>query len=755
MVRTASTSLCHWGAFEAEVTNGRLVSARPLERDGISGADPEMVGKLPALVYAPSRIDRPHVRESFLRQGAKAGGAGRGREPMVPVDWDTALDLAAAELARVRNQYGPSSILGGSYGWSSAGRLHHARTLVRRFLSAAGGFTDQVGNYSWGAANTLLPHVLGNADAVAFAATSWGTIEKNTDVVVAFGGLNSKNWRVTSGGAGQHLFAPMIGAVARRGVKFVVVSPLAEDVPQGIPAVRIAPRPNTDTAIILALTHRAFVEGRADRAFLERYVVGHDQLEAYLRGDSDDVEKTFEWAAEIAGITVGELDKLWRTIRQGRVMLTAAWSLQRADHGEQPFWALIALAAVLGQIGLPGGGFTFGYGSMNGVGANARRGYIPTFEGLPNPAKSSVPVATLIDTLSRPGEAIAFNGKDVTFPDIRLVYWAGGNPFHHAQDLFQLEQAWQRPETIIVHEPWWTPTAQRADIVFPATTTLERNDIGGSSRDPFVFAMPKLIEPVGEARNDFDIFADLGQRLGCRNEFDEGLSEDAWLRRLWDKTVVKGERDGVAVPDFETFWGKGYFSVPEPETPEVLLDSFRADPGANPLGTPSGKIELFSARVDAFGYADCPGHPVWLEPKEWLGNAVDGELHLVTNQPAKRLHSQLFPVGEDGAIEEVQINSADAGARGIATGDIVRLENERGACRARALVTDGVRKGVIIMATGAWFVPDARESRLEINGNPNVLTANRQTSSLGQACAALSALVRLLPDETQGTVTNG
>src|SRR5690606_15413201 len=133
-------------------------------------------------------------------------------EPMVPVDWDIALDLAAAEIARIRDQFGPASILGGSYGWSSAGRLHHARTLVRRFLAAAGGFTDQVGNYSWGAANAILPHVLGNADAVASAATAWSTIEKETDVLVAFGGLNAKNWRVTSGGAGQHPIAPFVDA---------------------------------------------------------------------------------------------------------------------------------------------------------------------------------------------------------------------------------------------------------------------------------------------------------------------------------------------------------------------------------------------------------------------------------------------------------------------------------------------------------------------------------------------------------------
>lgn len=740
MTGSVKTSLCHWGAFEAEVAGGRLVAARP-RAGGL--ADPDMIGALPALVHSPLRIDRPYIREGFLRRREAAGGGGRGAEAMVPVDWNTALDLVASEVARVRDTHGPASILGGSYGWSSAGRLHHARTLVRRFLAAAGGFTDQVGNYSWGAANAILPHVLGNADAVAFAATEWSTIRNETDVVVAFGGLNAKNWRVTSGGAGQHHMSRYVDAAARRGVKFVIVSPLADDAPAGVDALRIAPRPNTDTALILALTHRAFTEGRVDRAFLDRYATGHENLAAYLRGETDGIEKSFAWAASIAGIETAELETLWGLIRRGRVMLTAAWSLQRADHGEQPFWALIALAAALGQIGLPGGGFCFGYGSINGVGAPARRGYVPAMDGLLNPAQSAIPVAAVTDAMLLPGETIDFNGRPVTFPDVRMVYWAGGNPFHHAQDLFLLEEAWRRPETVIVHEPWWTPAARRADIVLPATTTVERNDLGGSSRDPFVFAMPRLIAPVAQARDDFTIFGELADRLGCHDLYGGGLDEFGWLRRLWQKTEARGRRENVAVPDFETFWNEGFFAVPAPEKPEIMLEAFREDPVANPLATPSGRIELYSQQIAAFGYADCPAHPAWLEPCEWLGNAQHDELHLVTNQPAKRLHSQLYQVQDQQAGEPVSINPVDARQRDIADGDMVRLENERGACIARAAVTDSVRQGVVVMATGAWFSPADTETGLERNGNPNVLTANRRTSSLGQACAALSVLVRV------------
>lgn len=733
-------SLSHWGAFEAVVENGRLVEARPWA-DG--GADPQMIGAWPNLVYSERRIDRPYVRKSFLQHRENAGGEGRGREEMLPVDWDTALDLVSGQLQRVYAQHGVASVFGGSYGWSSAGRFHHARTQIRRFLAAAGGFTDQVGNYSWGAAHAILPHILGDAEAVSSAATSWETIAAESDVVVAFGGLNPKNWRVTSGGAGNHHMPRYVAEARRRGVKFIVISPFAGDCPEGADAHWIAPRPNADTAIMLALAHQALTEGRADLGFLERYTEGYEPFLAYLRGEDDGRPKTIAWASGISGVEESELLALWRTIRQGRVMLTASWSLQRADHGEQPYWALIALAAMLGQIGLPGGGFCFGYGSLNGVGASARRGYAPAMEMLPNPARSSVPVASVIEAFLNPGREIPFNGRNVVFPDVRLVYWAGGNPFHHAQDLFKLEAAWRRPEAVIVHEPWWTPTARRADIVLPATTSVERNDIGGSSRDPFVFAMPKLIEPVGAARDDFAIFSELAGRLGCKATFDEGLDEGGWLRRLWAKAEAQGEREGIAVPSFDAFWGAGFWAVPKPDTPEVMLEAYRRDPDANPLKTPSGRIELFSDTIAGFGYADSPPHPAWREPSEWLGVARVGELHLVTNQPGKRLHSQLYQAQEKNAPETVGINQRDAHARGIGEGDLVRLWNGRGACLALAHVSEDVRPGVLVMATGAWFEPDPRQDRLEVNGNPNVLTADRRTSALGQACAALSALVRI------------
>ncbi|MEM8853622.1 MAG: molybdopterin-dependent oxidoreductase [Pseudomonadota bacterium] len=730
-------SLTHWGAFAATVEAGRFVAAEPLEG---SGADPDMIKALPRRTYATTRIASPHVRAGFLRHGHRAGGDGRGRERMVPVPWETALHLAAGEIARIRDAHGPTALFAGSYGWSSAGRFHHARTQVRRFFGACGGFTDQTTNYSWGAAQVILPYVLGGHEAVSSAATSWRSIAGNTDVLVAFGGLNPKNWNVTSGGSLTHDMARHVEAAVANGMRLIVMSPDASDIPPGVDATHMAPMPGTDTAIMLALAREMVVRGRVDRAFLDRYTEGAERFLASLEGAEDGVAKTLDWAAAVADVPVASLVALSDAIERGRVMLTASWSLQRAVHGEQTYWALVALAAILGQIGLPGGGFTFGYGSMNGVGEDSRKGYIPTLATLGNRAGTAIPVARIADMLEAPGSTIPFNGQMVTLPDTQLIYWAGGNPFHHAQDLFRLERLWARPQTVIVNETHWTPTAQRADIVFPATTSVERNDIGGTSRDPHVVFMPKLIGAVGGARDDHDIFADLAERLGCEDAFTEGRSEMDWLRHLWGQTEARAARDGITAPTFDDLRQMNLWAVPLPETQEVYLAPFRNDPEGAPLKTPSGRIELSSSTLDDLQDPDIFASPTFVPPPK----ADNGELHLLTPQPAKYLHSQLAETLGGDRPTTLTLHPDEAAARGLEDGATVVVSSPTGQCLATLNISEGCRQGVALMQTGAWYAP---RDGVERNGNPNAVTVDRAASPLSQASAAQTCLVTLsLPE---------
>ena len=190
---------------------------------------------------------------------------------------------------------------------------------------------------------------------------------------------------------------------------------------------------------------------------------------------------------------------------------------------------------------------------------------------------------------------------------------------------------------------------------------------------------------------------------------------------------------------------------------QIFLQGFRDDPVANKLSTPSGRIEIYSERIDSFGYDDCPGHAAWMEPVEWLGakkavaDPASSWLHLLTNQPRTRLHSQYDNGGASLASkikgrEPLWLNPADAAQRGVKDGDVVRLFNERGACLAGAIVTEQMRPGVVQLATGAWFDPlPAAEGGAAfcVHGNPNVLTRDAGTSKLAQGPSAQTCLVQL------------
>ncbi|MDP6805474.1 MAG: molybdopterin guanine dinucleotide-containing S/N-oxide reductase [Rhodospirillales bacterium] len=744
-VRSAS----HWGTFWAEVRDGRVVGAKPFEHD----TDPSpMIESMAEAVHAENRIDRPYVREGFLEHGKDSDRRGRGAELFVPVDWKTALDLVAAEVRRVTDGYGNNAIYGGSYGWSSAGRMHHAKTLLHRFLHGNGGATVSVNSYSTGAARVLLSHVLGVNEISGGVVTSWDSIVGNTKLFVAFGALPIKNLQLDGGGVGVHSTVEWMRRAKESGTEFVCVGPFRDDAPPFLEAEWLQPIPGTDTAIMMGLAHTLVTEGLHDAAFLDRYCVGWEQFSEYLTGRGDGTPKDADWAAAISGLDAETIRGLARRMAATRTMIAANWSLQRAHHGEQPFWMTLVLGAVLGQIGLPGGGFGYGYGSMHRVGNPVTPVPSPTMQSGANPVSDYIPVARIADLLLQPGGTLEYDGKRITYPDIRMVYWCGGNPFHHHQDLNRLLEAWRRPDTIVFNEIWWTAAARHADIVLPATTTLERNDIASSAYDRYLLAMHKAIDPVGEARNDYNIFADLADRLGFREAYTEGRDEMGWLNHLYDVSRQQAARQGLEMPDFDVFWDAGYLEFPAPTEPVVMLAEFRADPDAHPLATPSGKLEIFSQTIASFGYDDCPGHPVWLAPAEWLGaeKAKRYPLHLISSQPATRLHGQLDGDGVSRRSkidqrEPVWIHPADAASRGIEDGVVVRVFNDRGACLAGAKLSDSVRAGVVVMHTGATFDPaePGRIGSLDRHGNANMLTLDTGTSRLSQGTSAQTALVEV------------
>ena len=745
---TVRTTASHWGFYEhTPSADGPVL--RPLADD----ADPPLIGDtMKDMLGRRARIATPLVRASYLDTNGACDGSRRGREGYVPVDWDRALGLAVDAIERTKAELGNTGIFAGSYGWASAGRFHHAQSQLKRFMNLAGGFVRQVNTYSSAAAEVVLPHVLGAGTLPT--GHDWPTIRDNTELLVAFGGLPFKNASVDPGGTGPHVDRAGLRASLDAGLQVISIGPTLSDDEAELGCDWLTPRPNTDVALMLALAHVLITDGRHDPAYLNRCCVGADQLIAYVLGTSDGTPKDPAWAASISGVPESAIVSLAREMAGRRTLISITWSLQRADHGEQPFWMAIALAALLGQLGLPGGGVAFGLGTFNDHGAGRLPFRWAAFPQGRNPIDLRIPVARISDMLLNPGATIPYNGTDVTFPEIGLVYWAGGNPFHHHQDLHRLASALRRPHTVIVNDAWFQPTARFADIVLPATTTLERNDFAGSAHGGYATPMHQAAEPFGEARSDHAIFTAMAERMGFVDDFTEGRDEMAWIRHLYGTSRNNAETAGVDLPDFDTFWAGGWMRLGPLRTGNDLLAEQRADPQGHPLHTVSGKVELTSETIGGFGYPDCGAHPMWFAPREWLGGeaALTYPLHLLSDQPADKLHSQLDS-GKHSAAKKIQgrepirMHPDDAALRGISDGDIVQISNKRGRCLGGAVITDRVMPGVVVMSTGAWLDVDdpGDPGSLERHGNPNVLTYDAGCSSLSQGPSCNTALVDVEP----------
>ena len=253
-------------------------------------------------------------------------------------------------------------------------------------------------------------------------------------------------------------------------------------------------------------------------------------------------------------------------------------SLQRAEHGEQPVWMGAVLAAALGQIGLPGGGYAYALGAIAYYGRRTMQCRCLRFHRAATPFPNSSRSPASRTCCSIPAASYRYNGKTKTYPDIRLVYWAGGNPFHHHQDLNRLRRAFAAVDTLAVHELGWTATARHADFVLPATMTLEREDIGGNANDPLLVPMPRIAPPYGQARDDYAIFSDLAERLGARDAFTEGRNVRQWLEHLYEPTRKALADSDFPAPSFDEFWVGDGLILPQQPDDGGLLRRFRDDP---------------------------------------------------------------------------------------------------------------------------------------------------------------------------------
>lgn len=443
---------------------------------------------------------------------------------------------------------------------------------------------------------------------------------KHSERVILWGAdplvTNDIDWLTT-----LHNGAGYFRALKAKGTKTISINPIATDTAEYLGSEWIAPRPGTDCAMMLGMIHELVRTKKTDEAFLAKCTYGWPELRDYVMGKTDGIEKTPAWAAQECGVPAEKIVELVHDMQSHRTMIMMGWGIQRIQYGEQSHWMGFALAAALGQIGgiaYSNGGTPMAYGPfLGGISSSVKPVKAST---LPWKGSKVIPVARFADCFVNPGKVIDFNGTKVTYPEVRLVMWAGGNPFAHQPDTMNPERAWKKPETVIVTATVWTATARHADIVLPAATAFEHADItniGTYSNDGIV-AMQQAIEPQWESKSDYWIFSQLAERLGCQEAFTEGLDEMGWIRRLYGDAQKMGERIGVKLPNFEDFWKTGYvlFDVREKDRKFVAFEDFRKDPKTHSLDTESGLIQLYSPKIAGYKYADCLGHQSYFVPSE-------------------------------------------------------------------------------------------------------------------------------------------
>jgi anaerobic dimethyl sulfoxide reductase subunit A len=658
------------------------------------------------------RVNHPdRLRHPLRRTGPR--GSGRFER----IGWEEALDEVARQLRRVRETYGPAAILDCSRTGSLS--MLHNRFTVQRLLNMFGGCTELWSNISAEAEVFAVRQTFG-AKAEYKSAGREPTDYVNSRLIVMWG------WSPGDGTFGTGTLEYLKRA-KRHGVRIVCVDPRRSRTSHDLADEHIFIRPSTDTAALVAMAYVIASEGLHDQAFLDRHVLGFDEgavpagasYRSYLFGLADGVTKTPEWAAPITGIPADTIRRLAIEYASSTpAALHCGYAPGRTSHGEQFHRAAYALAAITGNIGIPGGNT----GVSNG--ATGRCG-VTSLPAGPNPAGARVASSLLADLLAR--------GRAGGYPaDIKLIYSAGGDLFNQLPNVRKTVAAAEHLQFMVVHDHFITPTARYADIVLPATTFWERNDVHTpwAGAGHYVIFMQQAIDPVGEARNDLDICAALASRLGIAGYNDK--TEEQWLRELTRNTI----------DDFETFRERGVARLPAPDDAVAFAREIR-DPDRHPFTTPSGRIEIYSqslaATPDPFGLGAIPPIPTWIADPDDAAHP----LRLVTPKSRARTHSihDNQPLLARADRDDVWLHPVDAAARAITDGQAVRVFNDRGATLLPARVTDRIAPGVVAIKEGAWFSLDRNGT--DTRGCANLLTPD--TASPAGASPFNTCFVEVAP----------
>ncbi len=677
-------------------------------------------------VYNPDRLKVP-----MKRVGKR--GSGEFQE----ITWEEAYDTIASELKRIIDEYGNEAVYinyaTGALGNVVAKGWPPGSSPIARLMNCVGGYLNHYGTYSSAQISAAMPYTYGGSSNNSFDSG----IESK---LIVFWGNNPAETRMSGGGDIYHAQqAKKLG-----GAKIIVVDPRYSDTAVTIADEWVPIRPGADAALVSAMAHVMIAENLHDQEFLDKYCVGFDEehmpegipagnsYKSYILGEGPDkTAKTPAWAAPITGVPVETIVRLAREIAQAKpAMITQGLGPQRHANGENSARAIAMLAILTGNVGIQGGGT----GTFQG-GFSVPFTAFPTLE---NPVKTAISVFLWTDAIERGPEMTELRdgvrGKPKLDVPIKFMWnYAGNTIINQHSDTGRTAKSLEddtKCEMIVVIENHMTASAKFADILLPDTTNLERNEITfqGAGNMAHAIYCERAVEPLFECRPVYEMCTEIAKRLGVEQEFTEGRTEDEWLEWCVNETRA----NNPDFPAFDDFREMGIYKVQNPNPGVIAFKTFRDDPEANPLKTPSGKIEIFSSALwemsktwelpEGDRLTALPEFtPTWEMPGDPLQEKYP--LQCIGHHYKQRTHSTYGNVAwmQEAAPQEVWINPMDAKARGIKHGDRVHVYNDRGRIALPAKVTPRIAPGVLSVPQGAWYKPDA--NGVDQGGCVNTLTS--------------------------------